>query len=82
MSSFGAMAAAPPTFGYDAGDMPIVAQQRWDSRPIAASASLSATMGDIAQGNVMVDTSVPLRGFLLGVAFLTALRIAWEVMPD
>lgn len=48
------------------------------------STDFGASVSDLAavRARVQVDTGAALRGALLGIAILAALRVAWEVLDD
>ncbi len=79
-----------PTIGYGPSDFSTRQKPRWDTAnrggPAPGSASLSANVGvgDLAnvRAGVQVDTGAALRGALIGLAFLAALRVVWEAMDD
>lgn len=79
--NFGQM-AQPPVWGYDKEDMggPTSFNDGVGPTTIGASISASGGIQDLATGSVMVDTSVPLRGFLVGIAILVGIRVMWELM--
>lgn len=78
--NFGQM-AAPPVWGYDKEDMGGPTSFNDGVGPsIGANISASGGIQDLATGAIAIDTSIPLRGFLIGIAILVGIRVAWELM--
>lgn len=84
--SFATMAAVqqPPVWGYDKQDTGGggSAVQQYTGPTLVGNISASGGVQDLASAGVQVDTSIPLRGFLTGIAILVVIRVLWEVMDE
>jgi hypothetical protein len=83
--SFASMAQVPqqpPVWGYDKQDVGNNGQMSYVAPTLVGNVSASGGVQDLASAGIQIDTSIPLKGFLTGLAILVAIRVLWEAMEE